>query len=197
MVWKIQLFNFLFYSSDLDMAIMAFMPLFFKHATGSTPIMSLLFMPFLSLSKIMNQQNWEAMGPLLDKIPAIKPVYVLFTICSTWALLSVLTGVVSDNMMSVRESQAQKDEEVGENHGEFNALFYFHFAFYQICFFSFQGFHPGFIVTRPWKNGVCGSQGGLAFGHGFFGQQKEGSNLGSVSILLDHQLISQLELSIL
>jgi hypothetical protein len=30
---------------------------------------------------------------LLRQIPAIKPVYVLFTICSTWALLSVLTGV--------------------------------------------------------------------------------------------------------
>lgn len=67
-----------------------------------------------ALFSIMNQQNWEAMGPLLDKIPAIKPVYVLFTICSTWALLSVLTGVVSDNMMSVRESQAQKDEEAVE-----------------------------------------------------------------------------------
>lgn len=69
---------------------------------------------FCALFSIMNQQNWEAMGPLLDKIPAIKPVYVLFTICSTWALLSVLTGMVSDNMMSVRESQAQKDEEAVE-----------------------------------------------------------------------------------
>jgi len=67
-----------------------------------------------ALFSIMNQQNWEAMGPLLDKIPAIKPVYVLFTICSTWALLSVLTGVVSDNMMSVREQQSQKDEEAVE-----------------------------------------------------------------------------------
>lgn len=67
-----------------------------------------------ALFSIMNQQNWEAMGPLLEKIPAIKPVYVLFTICSSWALLSVLTGVVSDNMMAVRESQAQKDEEAVE-----------------------------------------------------------------------------------
>jgi len=67
-----------------------------------------------ALFSIMNQQNWEAMGPLLDKVPAIKPVYVLFTICSSWALLSVLTGVVSDNMMAVRESQAQKDEEAVE-----------------------------------------------------------------------------------
>ncbi|CAE7251779.1 SCN1A [Symbiodinium pilosum] len=67
-----------------------------------------------ALFSIMNQQNWEAMGPLLEKVPAIKPVYVLFTICSSWALLSVLTGVVSDNMMAVREQQSQKDEEAVE-----------------------------------------------------------------------------------
>jgi len=67
-----------------------------------------------ALFSIMNQQNWEAMGPLLEEVPAIKPVYVLFTICSSWALLSVLTGVVSDNMMSVREQQSQKDEEAVE-----------------------------------------------------------------------------------
>ncbi|CAJ1441338.1 unnamed protein product [Effrenium voratum] len=67
-----------------------------------------------ALFSIMNQQNWESIAPLLEKIPAIKPVYVLFTICSSWALLSVLTGVVSENMMAVRESQAQKDEEAVE-----------------------------------------------------------------------------------
>lgn len=67
-----------------------------------------------ALFSVMNQQNWAAIEPLLEKMPAIKPVYVLFMICSSWALLSVLTGVVSDNMMSVREAQAQKDDEAQE-----------------------------------------------------------------------------------
>mmetsp|Transcript_37480 Transcript_37480/g.67794 ORF Transcript_37480/g.67794 Transcript_37480/m.67794 type:complete len:697 (+) Transcript_37480:82-2172(+) len=70
------------------------------------------------LFSVMNQQNWDSVAPLLEKMPSIKPVYVIFTICSSWALLSVLTGVVSDNMMSVREAQAQKDDDAQEEKRE-------------------------------------------------------------------------------
>ena len=56
------------------------------------------FHPQKNSSKTRHRIFRKALDPkkkheALLQIPAIKPVYVLFTICSTWALLSVLTGV--------------------------------------------------------------------------------------------------------
>jgi len=67
-----------------------------------------------TLFSAMNGNDWLDIEPLLTEVPCTKPVFVIFTICSSWALLSVMTGVVSDHMMSVREKQAQKDEEALE-----------------------------------------------------------------------------------
>ena len=39
----------------------------------------------------------------LDTVPGLKPVFVVFIIYSSWALLSVMTGVVSENMIAIRE----------------------------------------------------------------------------------------------
>merc|ERR1712216_464429 len=44
-------------------------------------------------------------------VPCTKIFFVIFTIGSSWAMLSVMTGVVSDHMMSVRENQAKNDDE--------------------------------------------------------------------------------------
>jgi len=68
-----------------------------------------------TLFGVMNSQHFGDIEPLLTQVPVTKPVFVLFTICSSWALLSVMTGVVSDHMMSVREMQAQKDEQAQED----------------------------------------------------------------------------------
>lgn len=67
-----------------------------------------------TLFGVMNGQGWQDIEPLLDELPWTKPVFVVFTIYSSWALLSVMTGVVSDNMLEVRQREERKDEEVLE-----------------------------------------------------------------------------------
>lgn len=64
-----------------------------------------------TLFSLMNGQQWAAIEPLLDKAPITKIVFVIFTISSSWALLSVMTGVLCDHMMSVRTAQEMKDDE--------------------------------------------------------------------------------------
>merc|ERR1712139_344077 len=71
-----------------------------------------------TLFGVMNGQNWQDIEPLLDRLPWTKPIFVIFTIYSSWALLSVMTGVVSDNMLDVRLSQEQKDEEAQDEKTE-------------------------------------------------------------------------------
>jgi len=63
-----------------------------------------------TLFVLMNGEEWPDVMPLLDAAPSLKFMFVLFIIISTWALLSVMTGVVSDNMIYAREAQSQKDD---------------------------------------------------------------------------------------
>merc|ERR1719203_1626355 len=63
-----------------------------------------------TLFVIMNGEEWRKVEPLLARYMGMKFVFVLFTIFSSWALLSVMTGVVSDNMISAKKSQNQKDD---------------------------------------------------------------------------------------
>eukprot|EP00930_Biecheleria_cincta_P038044 TRINITY_DN26135_c0_g1_i1.p1 TRINITY_DN26135_c0_g1~~TRINITY_DN26135_c0_g1_i1.p1 ORF type:complete len:728 (-),score=106.89 TRINITY_DN26135_c0_g1_i1:96-2279(-) len=63
-----------------------------------------------TLFVLMNGEDWVSAMPLLDMYPFIKFTFVIFIIISTWALLSVMTGVVSDNMIFAREAQTQKDD---------------------------------------------------------------------------------------
>jgi len=63
-----------------------------------------------TLFVLMNGEEWPDVMPLLDACPSLKFMFVIFIIISTWALLSVMTGVVSDNMIYAREAQTQKDE---------------------------------------------------------------------------------------
>lgn len=68
-----------------------------------------------TLFGLMNSQFWREVEPLFDKLPTMRVVWVCFTVLSSWALLSVMTGVVSDNMLEVRLLQARKDEEKAQN----------------------------------------------------------------------------------
>lgn len=65
-----------------------------------------------TLFVLMNGEEWPDVMPLLDGCPSLKFMFVIFIIISTWALLSVMTGVVSDNMIYAREAQTQKDEQM-------------------------------------------------------------------------------------
>merc|ERR1719401_2835470 len=71
-----------------------------------------------TLFGLMNKQYWQDIAPIFDKLPWAKPMWVIFTILSSWALLSVMTGVVSDNMLEVRQAQEQKDSDAFEEFRE-------------------------------------------------------------------------------
>mmetsp|Transcript_49350 Transcript_49350/g.141906 ORF Transcript_49350/g.141906 Transcript_49350/m.141906 type:complete len:747 (+) Transcript_49350:1-2241(+) len=67
-----------------------------------------------TLFAFMNGHQWHKVRPLLDLLPWTKPLFVAFTICGSWALLSVMTGVVSDHIQYVREQQGREDDEARE-----------------------------------------------------------------------------------
>lgn len=64
-----------------------------------------------TLFAFMNGHEWHKVRPLLDLLPWMKPLFVGFTICGSWALLSVMTGVVSDHIQYVRVEQQREDDE--------------------------------------------------------------------------------------
>jgi len=71
-----------------------------------------------TLFAFMNGHEWHKVRPLLDLLPWTKPLFVAFTICGSWALLSVMTGVVSDHIQFVREEQQREDDEAREERRE-------------------------------------------------------------------------------
>lgn len=66
-----------------------------------------------TLFRIMAGSSSEAEGAgidaLLDRMPACKFGFAFFMITGSWTLLSILTAVVSDNMMSTTGEQMQED----------------------------------------------------------------------------------------
>lgn len=67
---------------------------------------------FFILFDIMNG-NTSVLDPIFESLPATKLVFGLFTIISSWAILSILTAVISENMINstealIREQQAEE-----------------------------------------------------------------------------------------
>lgn len=56
--------------------------------------------------------SWSLMKfvPLFEEMPVLRPLFVLFYVYSAWALLAVMTGVVSENMIAIREQMIKEDE---------------------------------------------------------------------------------------
>merc|ERR1712190_667205 len=52
--------------------------------------------------------------PLFLEMPILRPLFVLFYVYSAWALLAVMTGVVSENMIAIREQMVKEDEQRDE-----------------------------------------------------------------------------------
>lgn len=48
--------------------------------------------------------------PLFDPFPALQPLFVLFYVFSAWALLAIMTGVVSENLIAIRDQMVKDDE---------------------------------------------------------------------------------------
>lgn len=63
------------------------------------------------LFNVMNGEDVEGMDPLLEEMPFMKVVIMCFTIVSTWAILSILTAVVSENMIQATMQHREEEEE--------------------------------------------------------------------------------------
>jgi len=63
-----------------------------------------------SLFGTMSSWSLLKFMPLFEDMPFLKPMFVIFYVYSAWALLAVMTGVVSENMIAIREQMLKEDE---------------------------------------------------------------------------------------
>merc|ERR1711904_344538 len=66
----------------------------------------------------MGNGDQSTLEPLLEIMPIMKLVFAIFMITTSWSILSILTAVVSENMIAVtekskaeREAAEQKEQE--------------------------------------------------------------------------------------
>jgi hypothetical protein len=67
-----------------------------------------------TLFEIMSGWSLQNVSPMLNAYPWMKIVFVLFIIHTSWALLSVMTGVVSENMIAIREQVDAENRDAHE-----------------------------------------------------------------------------------
>merc|ERR1719272_1089724 len=88
-----------------------------------------MFMLFKFMSGSQTDDDAATMEGLMIAMPMTKFIFVWFTVTSSWTLLSILTAVVSDNMISTTEKQekllsiANADEERAEHSESLRDLF--------------------------------------------------------------------------
>jgi hypothetical protein len=66
---------------------------------------------FFVLFQVMNGDQ-SVLEPLFDHAPLTKVIFVVFMIMTNWSILSILTAVVSENMISVTEQNEKERAEV-------------------------------------------------------------------------------------
>lgn len=64
-----------------------------------------------SLFGTISSWSLDQYAPFFDQAPVFKPIFVIFYVYSAWALLAVMTGVVSENMIAIREQKDKEDTE--------------------------------------------------------------------------------------
>mmetsp|Transcript_123282 Transcript_123282/g.237693 ORF Transcript_123282/g.237693 Transcript_123282/m.237693 type:complete len:1132 (-) Transcript_123282:117-3512(-) len=67
-----------------------------------------MFTLFRVMSGAASDHEQVAIDDLMDNVPSIKLGFVFFMITSSWTLLSILTAVVSDNMISTTSQQEEE-----------------------------------------------------------------------------------------
>mmetsp|Transcript_29017 Transcript_29017/g.53224 ORF Transcript_29017/g.53224 Transcript_29017/m.53224 type:complete len:716 (-) Transcript_29017:96-2243(-) len=72
-----------------------------------------VFQAFFVLFKLMNGDG-EDLEPLWTDMPLTKVFFIFYMVVSTWAILSILTAVVSENMISTTEAARESMEESRE-----------------------------------------------------------------------------------
>lgn len=73
-------------------------------------VMNSMFVLFLSMNG-----EFEALKPLFAALPSSRGIFMLFIVISTWAILSILTAVVSDNMINTcynNRTELEKEQQL-------------------------------------------------------------------------------------
>jgi len=73
-----------------------------------------MFTLFRVMSGAQSDQESAAIDSIMDNIPTFKFAFVFFMVTSSWTLLSILTAVVSENMISTTASQEKEIELMSE-----------------------------------------------------------------------------------
>lgn len=79
-----------------------------------------MFILFKIMNGAQSGDDARAIDELMVQVPAVKFAFVFFMITSSWTLLSILTAVVSDNMISTTAQQEQQlnMEQAEEKHAK-------------------------------------------------------------------------------
>lgn len=67
----------------------------------------------------MSSWSLNVLEPLFIVVPGFRLFFVIFYIYSAWALLAVMTGVVSENMIAIREQMLKEDAKKEETKKEY------------------------------------------------------------------------------
>merc|ERR1719401_3379939 len=59
------------------------------------------------LFQVMNGDT-DMLGPLFEVLPCTQIVFMIFTVLSSWAILSTLTAVISESMMKAAEDYEEE-----------------------------------------------------------------------------------------
>eukprot|EP00927_Polykrikos_kofoidii_P071179 TRINITY_DN67488_c0_g1_i1.p1 TRINITY_DN67488_c0_g1~~TRINITY_DN67488_c0_g1_i1.p1 ORF type:complete len:637 (+),score=106.91 TRINITY_DN67488_c0_g1_i1:143-2053(+) len=82
---------------------------------GSRCMFSSVDKSMFRLFVLMNGKQWGTIKPMLEALPFVKPVFLIFIVVSSWSLLSVLTGVVCNFMSLVGEKNEKNEEDEDED----------------------------------------------------------------------------------
>merc|ERR1719362_1131275 len=80
-----------------------------------------MFLLFKVMNGVLSDVDADAIDELMGRYPTLKFGFVFFMIMSSWTLLSILTAVVSENMISTTQDQEREfsrviDEELRSQH---------------------------------------------------------------------------------
>lgn len=75
-----------------------------------------VFSSMFVLFELMSCWSLIPLTPLFQRLPILKLLFVLFYIFSAWALLAVMTGVVSEKMIAVREQINTEEKNSSTQH---------------------------------------------------------------------------------
>jgi len=97
------------------------------------------------LFQVMNGDT-DMLEPLFLALPAAQFFFMVFTVLSSWAILSILTAVISEKMMKAaldyETEEAEKDSEIQEAHTQ---------AEMEKFFDMFDKDHDGKLTLEEWK----------------------------------------------